>query len=121
LRNLDTSTCALVQWLCERALLRKQRCSNWVRRNLRGEQTLANVHRAWLLIMATHCNTLQYTATERLSDFWECAPCIVANNDCTLQHTARYCKTLQHTATHCNAMQHTATHRNRICTLHRYK
>jgi len=35
---------------------------------------------------ATHCNTLQHTAT-------------------TLQHTATHCNTLQHTATHCNALQ----------------
>jgi len=39
-------------------------------------------------ITATHCNTLQHTAT----------------------HIVKYCNTLQHTAKHCNTLQHTATH-----------
>ena len=38
---------------------------------------------------ATHCNTLQHTATE-------------------LQHTATHCNTLQHSATPCNTLQHPA-------------
>ena len=41
-----------------------------------------------------YCNTLQHTATHRI----------------TLQHTATHCNTLQHTATHSSALQH-ATHR----------
>ena len=57
---------------------------------------------------ATHCNTLQHTATH----------CNI------LQHTATRCNTLQHTrthsitlqdsATHCNTLQHTATHCNTL-------
>jgi len=30
----------------------------------------------------------------------------------TLQHTATHCSTLQHIAAHCNTLQHTATHCN---------
>ena len=51
--------------------------------------------------IATHCNTLQHTATH--------------STGACLQHTAAHCNTLQHTATHCNTLlcntrQHTATH-----------
>jgi len=49
--------------------------------------------------LATHCNTLQHTATHCES---------------VLQHTATHCNTLQHTATHCNTLQHTATHYNTL-------
>ena len=42
-----------------------------------------------MLVIATHCNTLQHTATH-------------CN---TLQHTVTHCNTLQHTATHCNTLQ----------------
>ena len=45
---------------------------------------------------ATHCNTLQHTATR-------------------MQHTATHCNTLQRTATHCNTLQHTVTHCNMQC------
>jgi len=41
---------------------------------------------------ATHCNTLQRTAT--------------ATHCNTLQHTATHWNTLQHTATHCNTLQY---------------
>ena len=68
---------------------------------------------------ATHCNTLQDTATH-------------CN---TLQHTARhcntrlsYCKTLQHAATHVyhtaehgNTLQHTATHCNTLPSCRTYE
>jgi len=46
---------------------------------------------------ATHCNTLQHTATHAYGGH--------AQPHCnTLQHTATYCNTLQHTATHCNTL-----------------
>ena len=47
---------------------------------------------------ATHCNTLQCTATQNsgMDMGW------------TLELT--HCDTLQHTATHCNTLRHTATH-----------
>jgi len=49
---------------------------------------------------ATHCNTLQHTATP--------GPRLVFN--CGRQDTLQHL--LQHTATHCNTLQHTATHCN---------
>jgi len=59
------------------------------------------VHGAWVLT-ATHCNTLQHTATHF-----------------PLQHTATHCNTLQRTSQYntlhtkyCNTLQHTATHRS---------
>ena len=84
------------------------------------------------IVCATHCKTLQLTATRRntLHD--------IATRDNTRQQTATHHSTLQHTATHlqhtavhcttltscscvrpacqnrarCNTLQHTATHRN---------
>jgi len=59
-------------------------------------------------ISATHCNTLQHTATHNeymTGSFW-----IQVSLCNTLQHTATHRNTLQHTATHCNTLQHTATH-----------
>ena len=44
------------------------------------------------LHIATHCNTLQHTATNRWV-YWGCLKI------CTLQHTATHCTTLHHTAT----------------------
>jgi len=50
---------------------------------------------------ATHCNTLQHTATQAfcrtVSPVVDCVP----HNE--------HCSTLQHIATHCNTLQHTAT------------
>ena len=54
---------------------------------------------------ATHCNTLQYT---------RCNTHTVTNCN-SLQYTAAHCNSLQLTATHCNTLQHTATHYR--CTL----
>jgi len=51
--------------------------------------------------LATHCNTLQHTAT-------------YCNILLKLQHTATYCNALQHTATHCIALQRTTTHCNAL-------
>ena len=63
---------------------------------------------------ATHCNTLQHTATQETD---VCCVCVVIHCN-TLQHTATqetavccvcvviHCNTLQHTATHCNTLQH---------------
>jgi len=55
---------------------------------------------------ATHCNTLQHTATQ------------MQHTRNTLQHTATHCNTLQHTATHCNTLPHTAIHCYTLQTLH---
>jgi len=63
---------------------------------------------------ATHCNTLQHTAT--LQCRW--AGAAFKKSVCfktlqyTPQHTAAHGNILQHTATHCNTLQHTATHCN---------
>ena len=46
---------------------------------------------------ATHCNTLQHTATQGV--------CVWVTP--LVMHT--HCNTLQHAATHCNTLQHTAT------------
>jgi len=54
---------------------------------------------------ATHCNTLQHTATH-------CNTHTSQRRNYTathirLQHTATHCNTLQHTARYCNTLQHT--------------
>ena len=93
----------------------------------------------WSPRAATHCDTLQHTATtcslclflcvyhcfcvastcrfetgaEQLSSARHCNTLQHAATHCnTLQHTATHCNTLQHIATHCNTLQHTATHCN---------
>ena len=81
---------------------------------------------------ATHCNTLQHTATTLQQPAPHCNKLQHYNTDTqqerpgtglcikypkpirTLQHTATHCNTLQHTATHCNTLQHTATHCNTL-------
>jgi len=72
---------------------------------------------------ATHCNTLQHTATQFICStsqeiLRKCATYAylppTATHCNTLQHTATHCNTLQHTATHCNTLQHTATHSNKL-------
>ena len=82
----------------------------------------------WLVHMtATHCITLQHTATYRNTPYaWDSCAWLPATHCNTLQHaathhlcktrahTATHCNTLQHTATHCNTLQHTATHCNRL-------
>ena len=86
-------------------------------------------------LTATHCNTLQHTATHWASSglgFYSFAP---SQRQHTRQHTATHCTTLQHTATwlelflvsichytqgnslqhteqYCNALQHAATYCN---------
>ena len=52
---------------------------------------------------ATHCNTLQHTATH-------CYTHMQVRKTLALQHTGTHSNTLQHTATHCSTLQHTATH-----------
>jgi len=68
--------------------------------------------------LATHCNTLQHTATclsvLMQMMFFHMYDGLGGN---TLQHTATHCNTLQHTATHRNKLQHTATHRKTCNTL----
>ena len=59
---------------------------------------------------ATHCNTLQHTATRHTygsvltSSLMDCTLSVCHYN--ALQHIATHCNTLQHTATHCNTLQH---------------
>ena len=67
---------------------------------------------------ATHCKTLQHTAT-RCNTPPPTAQCLRKNalccNVCTQDRTRwsiGTCRTLQRTATHCNALQRTATHCN---------
>ena len=73
---------------------------------------------------ATHCNTLQRTATsprayrlcEFVTLFYTALHCNTlqhtATHCSTLQHTAAHCRTLQNTAAHCRTLQHTAAHCN---------
>ena len=83
---------------------------------------------------ATHCNTLQHTATTHCNALQRTATRCNIKETCydkwvhycqvnsantpqthcnALQHTATHCKsTLQYTATHCNTLQHTATHKS---------
>jgi len=55
-------------------------------------------------LKATHCNTLQHTAT---------LPCVMtrkpANCSTSGAHATTHCNTLKHTAIHWNTRQHTAT------------
>jgi len=58
---------------------------------------------------ATHCNTLQHTAThkqagakEYLDDYYEPDFEDVVADMLTATHTATHCNALQYTATHCN-------------------
>ena len=59
---------------------------------------------------ATHCNTLQHTATTTCI-------CYVKNSITDGEKECMYltCNTLQHIATHCNTLQHTATTTTCIC------
>jgi len=77
---------------------------------------------------ATHCITLQYTATRCNTHYntldFKTMPeqqCVLyhallhtASHCSTLQHTTTHCNTLQHDATHCNTLQHTAIHYNTL-------
>jgi len=67
-------------------------------------------------VTATHCNTVQHSATH--CNMWaivcEIHLCGLSGDCNTLQHTATHCNTPQHTATHCNTLQHTATHCNAL-------
>ena len=51
-------------------------------------------------LSATHCNTLQHTATNYNTLYHTTTHCT------TLPHTAPHYPTLQHNATHCNTLQH---------------
>ena len=64
---------------------------------------LASVERCNFERTAAHCNILQHTAIKH--------PAIHSATHCnTLQRTATHCDILGHTATHCNKLQNTATH-----------
>jgi len=65
-----------------------------------------------LWVNATHCNTLQHTATHinvALRRVWVSKGSTLT----TLQQAHTQCESLQHTATHCNTLQHTATWHSR--------
>ena len=68
--------------------------------------------------VATHCNTLRYTAIHCNTLRHITTHCNTLQHNAThcntLQHTTTHCTTLQHTATHCNTLQHTATHCNTL-------
>ena len=60
---------------------------------------------------ATHCTTLQHTATPTQCDRFFC------HDLRAFLHTATHCNALQHTAMHCTALHRTATHCNALqCT-----
>ena len=64
---------------------------------------------------ASHCNTLHHTAaqTDLLTRQRTASHCITLHRTAaqtdllTLQHTASHCNTLQHTAAHCNTLKQT--------------
>ena len=66
--------------------------------------------------IATHCNTLQHTATHynALNRPSGALACVLGNllfvAEWCVSCAATHCNTLQPTATHCNTLQHTATH-----------
>jgi len=63
---------------------------------------------------ASHCNSMQRTATlQHTETHWNTLQHSATHCN-TLQDTARHCNTLQLTATHCNTLQHTATHCNTL-------
>ena len=53
---------------------------------------------------ATHCNTLQHTATRSFHEWHDSFVSVTGLN----VYSATHCNTLQHSATHCNTLQHTA-------------
>jgi len=73
-------------------------CGRFVERDLKDNGSSLLQH------TATHCNTLQRTATH-----W--------THLNALEHTAIHWNTLQRIATHCNSLQQTATHCNTLDTL----
>jgi len=88
---------------------------------------------------ATHCNSLQHTATRSYTlqhtathcnkfarrhrcftrQWMSCGISKGATHCNTLHHTATHCNTMQHTATHCNTSPHTATYCNTPARRHR--
>jgi len=57
-------------------------------------------------VLPTHCNILQHSASaSHLSFWWHWGQLCTATHCNTLQHTATHCNTLQHTATHCECCQ----------------
>jgi len=59
-----------------------------------GTPSVTNADSLKVQRIATHCNTLQHTATHAVFTVW----------------TRSRCQTLHHTSIHCNALQYTATH-----------
>jgi len=57
---------------------------------------------------ATHCNTLQHTATQ-------IAKYLTSPQELECAHTHTQCNTVQHSATQCNTVQYTATHCTTNC------
>jgi len=64
------------------------------------------------IYVATHCNTLQHTATHYNMHMYSIYPLPSATAGNLLQHTATNCRTLQHTATHCSTLRYSATQCN---------
>ena len=76
-------------------------------------ETEVITHSLWeaLQHIATHCPTLQRTATTH-SDGESRVRGYRGYDSLTLKGAATHCNTLQHTETHCNILQHTATRCN---------
>jgi len=82
----------------------------------------------WHTATATHCNTLQHTATHTATHCNPLQHTTTHDNHTisspiqvgsllnllrrTLKHPTTHCNTLQHAATRCNTLQHTTTHDN---------
>jgi len=88
---------------------------------------------SYQLVLTTHCNTLQNTAThwntlQHTTLSINSYQLVLTTHCNTLQHAAKSCNTLQHTTlsinsyqlvltTHCNTLQHTAKHCDTLQTL----
>ena len=75
------------------------------------------LHHFELQHTATHCNTLQHTATHLItcvSHVWLQYYAMSLSCPHTLHYITLSCNTLQHTATHCNTLQHTWLHHHEI-------
>jgi len=78
---------------------------------LSGVSCLDHVSAALHHRTTAHCNTLQHTATQHCNTLGRTErQKDIATHCSTLQHTATHCHTLQRIATHCNTPQHAATY-----------
>jgi len=92
-------TCTLQNWCrgVESQYVRRQWAGSWHHSALSLVPIVKSQH------AATHCNTLQHTATQWHHSALSLVPIVKS------QHAATHCNTLQRNATHCNTLQHTAT------------